>query len=172
MSFRSFLAALALGLAVSSPLAAHEYKAGDLTIVHPWSRATPPGAPVAGGFMTITNTGADADRLVSASFEGSARVEIHEMTMEGDVMKMAELKDGLPIPPGATVALKPGSYHLMFMELKAPLIEHERIKGSLTFERAGSIAVEFNIEAMGEKGGAHGGQDHSGHGQHHTAPSQ
>ncbi len=115
---------------------------------------------MAGGYLSITNTGTETDRLVSARFEGSARVEIHEMKMEGDVMKMAELPDGLPIPPGATVALKPGGYHLMFMELKAPLVEHERIKGSLTFEKAGSIEVEFNVEAKGEKGGEHGAHKH------------
>jgi periplasmic copper chaperone A len=152
----------ALFLAIA-PFAAqaHEYRLGDLQIDHPWTRATPPGAPVAGGYLAITNTGATPDRLVSASFSASGRVEIHEMKMEGDVMKMAELPGGLAIPPGATVKLEPGGLHLMFMELKEPLAEGAKIKAQLVFEKAGTIDVEFAVEKLGAKA-----QDHKAHGEH------
>jgi copper(I)-binding protein len=150
---------------VVSGASAHGYKIGALTIGHPWSRATPKGAQVAAGYMTITNTGSTPDRLVSASAEISNDVEVHEMSMDGGVMKMRELKDGLVIPPGATVELKPGSYHLMMMKPAKQLVKGERIKGSLTFEKAGKVDVEFAVEAMGGTPGGHEGHgDTKGHG--------
>jgi periplasmic copper chaperone A len=134
--------------------AAHEFKLGDLVLLHPWTRATAPGAPVAGGYVTITNTGTAPDRLVSGSFEASASFEIHEMTMEGDIMKMAELPNGLEIPAGQTITLKPGGLHMMFIGLKTPLAEGAKVKGTLVFEKAGKVDVEFVVEARGAKGGA------------------
>jgi len=128
---------------------AHEYKLGSLEIAHPWTRATPKGASVAGGYVKITNKGQTADRLTAASFTGAGKVEIHEMAMSGTTARMRELKSGLAINPGETVELKPGSFHIMFMGLKQPLEKDQRIKGSLTFEKAGSIEVEFVVEAAG-----------------------
>ena len=110
---------------------------------------TPKNAPVAGGYLKITNTGATPDRFVGGSTEVAKRFEIHEMKMDGGVMKMRELKDGLEIPPGATVELKPGSYHIMMLSLSRPLAKGERIKGSLVFEKAGKADVEFAVEALG-----------------------
>ncbi|KRW95932.1 DUF1775 domain-containing protein [Paracoccus sp. MKU1] len=135
---------------------------GDLTLSGAFSRATPPGAPVAGGFLTVANAGAD-DRLVSASVDFAGRAEIHEMAMEGDVMKMRQLADGLPIPAGATVELKPGGYHLMFMELKQPLVEGETVNVTLHFEKAGEVEVPMTVGPM--NAGKHGGKD-GGHGGH------
>ena len=125
-----FLAVLpiASGLAVA-PAAAHEFKAGALVLKHPWTRATAKGAEMGGGFVTIVNTGNEADRLTGGSFALAGRAEVHEMKMEGDVMKMRQLEGGLDIPAGATVELKPGSYHLMFMKLTAPLEAGTKVKG-------------------------------------------
>ena len=142
------LAALML-VALASAAQAQEYKAGSLVIDHPWTRATPKSATVAGGYVKITNTGSTPDRLTGGSAEVSRKFEVHEMSMEGGVMKMRELKDGLEIPPGATVELKPGSYHIMMMNLSRPLAKGDKVKGSLTFEKAGKVDVEFAVEALG-----------------------
>ncbi|MDV2987807.1 UNVERIFIED_CONTAM: copper chaperone PCu(A)C [Methylobacteriaceae bacterium AG10] len=165
---------LALGLAAASPARAHDYQAGPLKIGHPWSRATPGGAKVAGGYLTVTNTGTEPDRLTGGTIEAAGRGELHTMSMEGGVMKMAPLADGLAIPPGQTVSLAPSGHHLMFLDLKAPLKKGERVKGTLRFERAGSVPVEFAVESLAAKapegaGGkpGHSGHDHSGHDHGH-----
>ena len=146
---RCLLTSLVLLAALATSAPAEEYKAGSLIIDHPWTRATPKGASVAGGYVKITNTGATPDRLTGGSAEVSRKFEIHEMSMDGGVMKMRELKDGLEIPPGATVELKPGSYHIMMMNLSRPLAKGDKVKGSLTFEKAGKVDVEFAVEALG-----------------------
>jgi hypothetical protein len=156
------LAALSL-LLLAVPAGAHEYKIGDLKIDHPWSRATPPGAKVAGGFMKITNTGSQPDRLIGGSAVAAGVFEVHEMKMEGNVMKMRALEKGLEIKPGQTVELKPGGFHVMFMDLKAPLKEGDKVKGTLVFERAGTIEVEYKIEARGASGGHAGHNKAGGH---------
>ena len=159
--------ATSLMLAAAQPSHAHEYKAGDIEVDHPWSRATPPGAKVAAGYFVIRNKGSESDRLVSVSSEISARGEIHEMSVSAEgVMTMRPVPAGIEIPAGGEVALKPGSYHLMFMELKQGPKEGERFKGVLTFEKAGSVEVEFAVEAMGAGGGHGGGHPASHEGQH------
>ncbi len=128
---------------------AHEVKIGDIVIEHPWSRQSPMKADVAAGFMTITNTGASDDRLVKASSEISAMTQIHTMKMEGDVMKMEELPDGIVIPAGGSVVLKPKSLHIMFMGVKQQVNEGEVFKGTLTFEKAGTVAIDYEVMGMG-----------------------
>ena len=134
---------------------AHDYTLGTLEIGHPWTRATPPTAKAGGGFLTITNTGSTPDRLIAARSTASDKVEIHEMKMDGNVMRMRELEKGLEIPPGATVMLKPGGYHIMFMELKSPLAKDAKVPVTLVFEKAGSIDVEMKVEAMGAADSGH-----------------
>lgn len=151
---RLFLATAVSLLAV--PSMAQDYKLGSLEITTPWTRATAPTARTGGGFMTITNKGTTADRLVSARSTASEKVEVHEMQMDGSVMRMRELAKGLDIPPGATVVLKPGSYHIMFMELKAPLAKDAKVPVTLVFEKAGSIDVQLNVQAMGAMPQGHG----------------
>ncbi len=151
---RLFLATAVSLLAV--PSMAQDYKLGSLEITTPWTRATAPTARTGGGFMTITNKGTTADRLVSARSTVSEKVEIHEMQMDGSVMRMRELAKGLDIPPGATVMLKPGSYHIMFMELKTPLAKDAKVPVTLVFEKAGSIDVQLNVQAMGAMPQGHG----------------
>lgn len=124
-------------------------KAGDLIVASAWTRATPGGAKIAGGYLKITNTGKSADRLVSAVSAGADRVEIHEMSMTDGVMKMRPLADGLTIKPGATVELKPGGFHMMFMDIKQPLKQGGKLKATLTFEKAGKLDVSFDVNAMG-----------------------
>jgi copper(I)-binding protein len=151
---RLFLAAVVSVLAL--PAMAHDYKIGSIEITTPWTRATPPSARTGGGFMTITNKGTVADRLVAARSNASDKVEVHEMQMDGSVMRMRELAKGLEIPPGATVMLKPGSYHIMFMELKAPLAKDAKVPVTLVFEKAGSIDIQLDVQAMGAMPQGHG----------------
>jgi copper(I)-binding protein len=157
---------LAAMLAVSaSPTTATDYNLGPLQIVQPWARATPKGASVAGGFMKITNKGTAPDRLLGGTAGFAGRFEIHEMKMEQGVMKMRPLSAGLEIKPGQTVELKPGSFHVMFMELKAPLEKGQRVKGTLEFEKAGKIEVEYTVEAIGASSAGQGAPAAPGHGQ-------
>jgi periplasmic copper chaperone A len=134
-------------------MAARRYKAGSLVIEEPWSRATPGGAKVAGGYLRITNAGSEPDRLVGGSFQAAGRFEVHAMAMEGDVAKMRGIDRGLEIKPGETVELKPGGYHLMFLDLKEPLREGQTIAGTLLFEKAGSVRVEYPVRGIGARGG-------------------
>ena len=124
--------------------------AGDLKLEQPWTRATAPNAP-GGAYLTITNTGAAADRLVSVSSPLAGRAEIHEMKMDGGVMSMRPLNDGLPIPPGETTLLKPGGFHIMLMKLVRPIKKGEAVPITLRFERAGEIAIEFMAAPIGAR---------------------
>lgn len=168
-SLAAFLGACALALV--SPALAHEYKVGDIEIGHPWSRATVPGAKIGGGFLEIENNGSVADRLVAVSVPVAEKTEIHESLVEDGVAKMRPLKDGVEVKPGETVTFAPGGKHIMFVGLKAPLTKGEKVKGELTFEKAGKVEVEFLVEAAGStpkkegmdhdmKGMDHGSMDH------------
>lgn len=128
---------------------AHAFTAGLLVIENPWTRATPVGAKLGGGYLTITNNGSEPDRLIGGSIPRAGRVEIHEMKMEADVMRMRALPNGLEVAPGSSVQLKPGGYHVMFMELKEPFKQGETVKGELRFEKAGVVPVEFKVETIG-----------------------
>lgn len=135
-------------------------KAGDLTIERPWIRATPAGAKVAGGYLRITNSGTRSDRLLASSIPHAARGEVHEMSHEGGVMKMRDVEGGLEIRPGTTVELRPGGYHLMFMDLRQAVKEGEIVRGTLSFQRAGTVEVVFAVAPIGAPGP---GGDHSHH---------
>lgn len=147
LNFMLFFALFIFGL--NSAASAHEYKVGDLEIVHPWARAQLKGSDVADGFMKIINHGSTPDRLVSITVDFAKTAQIHDMQMDGTTMKMVELKDGLVIPAGATVELKPKAMHVMFLGLKEELAPDELIPGELTFEKAGKVKVEFMIEPAG-----------------------
>ena len=144
-----FAASLAFGAAMAFTHAhAHEVKLGDLVIGHPWARQSPVGAQVAAGYMTIINNGQQDDRLVKVTAVISNTAQIHDMTMEGDVMKMAEMADGIVIPAGGKVVLKPRSMHIMFLGLKTPVREGEYFAGTLTFEKAGTVDIEYEVSGM------------------------
>lgn len=155
----SMLAAAAALLAVATaPAGAQETKAGNLVITQPWSRATPAGAKVAGGYLTIENKGSAPDRLVSGAGDVAGKVEIHEMAMNNGVMTMRPLDKGLTIEPGKTVKLAPGGYHLMLMDLKGPLKQGEKVPLTLEFEKAGKVMLSLDVQGVG----AQAPMDHSG----------
>jgi copper(I)-binding protein len=139
--------ALALVLTLS-PIAAFAHDVvtlGALEISGAFSRATLPNAPVGAGYLTITNTGTADDTLVSATSPVAGVTQIHEMKMEGDVMKMNEVEGGLVIPAGQSVTLEPGGFHIMFMELKQAFVEGSMVPVTLTFANAGTVEVELMV---------------------------
>lgn len=123
--------------------------AGDMQIANAWTRATPNGAPAGGAFVTLTNKGQIADRLLGASSDVAKAVEVHKMSMNDGVMNMAQLVDGLLIEPGVTVELKPGSFHMMMIGLNAPIKQGDMVKITLEFEHAGKVDVVFEAARIG-----------------------
>src|SRR3984885_6859567 len=151
---RSFAcAALVAGL-LAAPARAQEVRAGDLMITQAWSRATPGGAKVAGGYLTIENKGSTSDRLIGGSGDVTDRIEVHEMTTSNGVMTMRPLDNGLTIEPGKTVKLAPGGYHLMMFDLKSPLKQGDKLPLTLDFEKAGKVKLSLDVEGVGAKGPA------------------
>lgn len=120
-------------------------RTGEVELTKGFTKAMLPGQPVGGGFITLRNGGHHDDVLVSAQSPNAGRVELHEMAMEGTVMKMRQLKDGIPLPAGQTVELKPGGLHLMFMEVKTPFKEGETVPVTLTFKNAGTVSVKMPV---------------------------
>lgn len=149
--FKHLIVAVALTLTVlsTSEAHAHDYKAGSLVITHPWTPQPPVGAKVAAGFLKISNEGKEDDRLVSVTTEIAGKAQIHGMEIDNGVMSMFEIEGGLAIPAGQSVELKSKSTHVMFIELKERPLEGARFKATLTFEKAGVVAVEFQVEPMG-----------------------
>ena len=139
---RSLIAAVMVLSAFTSQ--AHSFKLGAIDIGHPWARPTADGQKVGGGYLKLTNAGA-ADRLVSASSEVSDSVELHTMSMDGTVMRMRQV-DGIDLPAGQTVELKPGGLHIMFIGLKAPLQEGSKFPVKLKFEKAGEVMVDVKVQ--------------------------
>lgn len=143
--------AIALLVLLASPIAASAHEVltlGMLEISAGFSRATLPNAPVGAGYLTITNNGTADDALVSAKSPVAGMTQIHEMKMEGDVMKMTALPDGLVIPAGQSVTLAPGGLHIMFMDLKEPLVEGAMVPVTLTFATAGTIDIELAVGSI------------------------
>ena len=152
------LTAFAALCAFATAASAHEFKIGDLVIDHPMAFETAQTAQTAGGFMTITNTGDTADRLVAVEAD-FPRVEIHTTQMDGDVARMMYLEEGILVPAGESIIMKPGGYHVMFMGLGGdPFEVDEEVSATLVFESAGRLEVVFNVEAR--KMGDHADMDH------------
>ncbi|WP_298433954.1 copper chaperone PCu(A)C [uncultured Jannaschia sp.] len=143
------LAALAV---LATPAAAEMATLGDLRIATPVLRATPPAAPVAGGFLRITNTGTAGDTLVAAAIapEVAGRVELHAMEMNDGVMSMIEVEGGIDLPAGETVTLMPGGLHLMLFDLGGPLVAGDSHAVTLTFAEAGEITLDMPVAGLGE----------------------
>ena len=151
---RLFLGAL-LAAATAFPAAAHEFKAGDLTIDHPYARASAGPARNGAAYLTIRNDGTAADRLVGGAADVADKVELHTHINDAGVMRMREVEGGIEVPPGEAVAMKPGGLHVMFFGLKQPLKEGESFPLTLTFERAGSVEVTVQVEAVAAGAGGH-----------------
>jgi len=149
-----FVAAVLSLLAL--PAQAADVMAGSLKISAPWARATPKGASVGGGYMSITNTGSAPDHLIGGSTAVSSRFEVHEMKMDNGVMKMRPVAGGIEIKPGQTVKLEPNGYHVMFVGMKQQLKQGDHFKATLEFEKAGKVDVDFTVEGIGAM---HGGGD-------------
>lgn len=130
---------------------------GDLRITNAWSRATPEGAPVGAGYLTITNAGTQSDRLVSGETAIPSKVEFHEMSMTDGIMRMRPLASGIDIPAGGSVELKPGGLHIMFIGLKNPIELGKPFSVALTFARSGKVEVAFGVEKAGARAPNHAG---------------
>ena len=135
--------------ALSGTAHARDFKVGNIEVENPWAPSAPNGAKVAGGYLTIVNHGSTPDRLVSAAAAIAGKAELHQMTVKNGVMEMRPVKGGLQVPASGTVKLKPGAYHLMFMDLKHLPKKGESFSGTLTFEKAGKVVVTFDVTGMG-----------------------
>jgi periplasmic copper chaperone A len=160
---------LVAALVAAAPSVFAQATAPSITVEQPYARATPAGAATGAVYMTLTNKGQTPDRLTGASSDVAAKLQIHEMAVTNGIMRMRELKDGLPVPAGGSVVLKPGGYHVMLIGLKKPLTEGETFPLTLTFEKAGNISVTVPVQAMdatkdnkggGDMGGTGGGMGH------------
>jgi copper(I)-binding protein len=149
---RTLAYAILFSTVLLAPARAQEVKAGDLVITQAWTRATPGGARVAGGYLTIENKGSAPDRLIGGSADVAAKVEVHEMATKNDVMTMRRVEGGLTIEPGKTVRLAPGGYHLMMFELKSSLKKGDTLPVTLEFEKAGKVTVSFDVQGIGAPG--------------------
>jgi periplasmic copper chaperone A len=136
----------ALVLGASAPALAHDYKAGSLLVDHPVIRVASPVSKTAAGFMTITNKGKTDDRLIAVTTTASNRADLHGTINQGGIMQMRAQTGGVPIPAGKAISFAPGGLHVMFIGLKAAVPEGRMIKARLTFEKAGSVDVDFKAE--------------------------
>jgi periplasmic copper chaperone A len=154
----SFFSAVVVSIAFFSSAVAHAQTVslGNIEIEHPYTWASPPGARVGGAFMVLHNKGKEADKLVRASTPVAGVTEIHDHIKENGVMKMRAVPH-IVIEPGKSVALKPGSFHLMFFELKRAAKAGEKFPVTLEFEKAGKTTVQVEVESRT------GGHDHSKH---------
>jgi periplasmic copper chaperone A len=149
----NFVRNIVLALACLPAVAlAHEYQLKSLSIEHPFARATPPGAKSGGAFFVVENASTMSDRLIGVTSPAAGSAEMHQMAMDGGMMKMRAVS-GLDVPPGGKLELKPGGYHLMLLDLKQPLKAGDKVPLTLTFQNAGSIVVSIEVEAMGAMGG-------------------
>lgn len=147
MSIRKLFALGAMALLTTGTSFAQAQHAGHIQIEHPWARATAPGQTTGAGYMGIKNTGTADDTLLSVESGVADMTELHQTVSDGSMTKMEAAKK-LPIPKGQTVQISPGGYHIMFMHIKAPFKQGDKIPATLTFEKAGKVAVEFQIEPL------------------------
>ncbi len=159
MKLRNALFALTFATTCGADLAfAHSFSQGEIAIEHPWTFTTPPGAKVAGAFMVLHNKGKAGDKLLSAQSTIAGTTELHTHTMDNGIMRMRAVP-AIDLPSGATVTLKPGSFHVMFFDLKRPLVKGEKIPLTLNFEKSGVTTVEIAVEDRGDKA-VHSHGDH------------
>lgn len=155
------LLALSASLFLAAPALAHEVTVGDLQIIHPHIPQPAASAKAAGGFMAIVNSGTEPDRLLGVESGIAAKSEVHESKVDANGVGTMAHVDFIEIPPGGTVSLEHGGYHVMFMGLTGPLTEGEMHKATLIFEKAGRVEVEFQVDPPAGQGGGHDAMDHS-----------
>jgi copper(I)-binding protein len=151
---RTLASGLFLATIIAAPARAEDVEAGDLVITQAWSRATPNGAKIGSGYLSIENKGTAPDRLIGVSADIAGKVEVHEMAMKDGVMTMRPLERGLTIDPGKTVKLAPGGNHLMMFDLKSPLKQGDAVPVTLEFEKAGNAKVSLEVQGIGAQGPA------------------
>jgi len=145
---------------LTAPAMAHEYRVGDMEVMHPYAPPTPPGAPMAAGYLEIINHGDQDERLLGGKVNFAHELQLHETTVEDDVSRMRQITEGLVIPAGATVTFQPMGKHLMFVDLAEPLVDGDRQDATLFFEHAGELEVEFAIEHADAESMDHGAMNH------------
>ncbi len=150
IDWRAALAAVAVLAGCSQPQSGAPapeaaIAAPSVALSDAWAAATPNAARVAAGYVNLTNNGAAEDTLVSAASPRAARVEIHEMAMEGGMMNMRAVMGGVPLAPGRPVALAPGGLHIMFMDITAPFVDGETVPVTLTFANAPPVTFDFPV---------------------------
>ena len=144
--------AVFLTASVSMPSLAQETKAGSMVITQSWSRATPGGAKVAAGYLTIENKGSSADRLLGATTDVAGKVELHEMSMNNGIMNMRPVEGGIVIEPGKVVKLAPNGFHIMLLNLKKPLTKGDKVPVTVEFENAGKVTLSLDVQGVGAEG--------------------
>jgi copper(I)-binding protein len=161
-----FAGVLLLRSLVPAEVQAHSYILAKIKIGHPWARPTPQGAQTGAVYLSLENTGSEADTLVSANSPAAGKTQFHRTIDEGGAMKMRPA-EGVELAPGATVEFKPGGYHIMLLDLKQRLAEGQNVPLTLTFAKAGTIQVDVRVEKTGDTSGSammHGkGMDHGMH---------
>jgi periplasmic copper chaperone A len=157
-----FIFALLVALIAGAPATFAQGNEASIAIEQPWARATPAGALTGIVYMTLENKTNTADRLTGVSSDVAAQVQIHEMAVVDGIMQMRQVAGGLPIAAGGSVILKPGSYHVMLIGLKRPLVAGETLPLTLTFANAGNISVTVPVQAMGAMQGHTDETDHMG----------
>ncbi len=166
MSPRKLFALGAMALLTTGASLAQAQQAGHIQIEHPWARATAPGQTTGAGYMAIKNTGTADDALLSVESGVADMTELHQTVSNGSMAKMEPAKK-LPLPKGQTVQISPGGYHIMFMHIKAPFKQGDKIPATLTFEKAGKVAVEFQVEPLTYQPGKSAGDMDMGAGHMH-----
>jgi copper(I)-binding protein len=153
MKHRRLFALGLAGILAATAAVAQDFQLGPLKIDQLWARPTVAGQSAGGGFLSIQNSGSKPDRLLGGRSPAAAAVEVHEMRMEGDVMRMREIK-ALELPAGKRVTLAPGGFHLMLVGLKAPLKIGDKVPVKLRFEAAGDVDVVFQVANKAAPAGA------------------
>jgi len=149
---------LILAAGLLAPLCVHSQPQTSSTVgptsgvraEQPWARATAPRQKVGGAYVTLTSP--VDDRLIGASSPVAGRAEVHEMTMDGAVMRMREQTAGIALPAGEPVALAPGGYHIMLVDLQKPLVAGQVIAVQLRFQHAPPMDLEVKVAPIGAQG--------------------
>lgn len=157
MKFRQWALIAALGLCSAGSAWAHDYKVGQIEVDDLWVRASAPGQSHGAGYLEIDNNAKTPDRLLSISSDSAERVELHTVQTENGVARMRHLPEGIEVPADGDVKLAPGGYHIMFMNLKQPFVAGAKVPATMKFEKAGEVAVTFEVKPIGYQSG----DDHS-----------
>lgn len=162
MTIRNFAVAAALSLCAAATAWAGSDKAGQIQVDDPWVRATAPGQPNGAGYLTIRNAGQAADRLMAVKSDAAGRIEVHTIDNENGVARMRAVEGGVEVPAGGEVKFAPGGYHVMFMKVKGAFKEGADVPATLTFEKAGNVAVRFKVQPLSYHPAGSGGHDMGG----------